>query len=195
MGEVKPYEDEVHDAKMLVMETSLSGELVRLANELRGLAEADYHTRDFTLQALQKALAEIIAAFPRYRTYLPHGQDEAKTIVREAVGAAKRRNPATEKSVYDFIERCLLDEREGDLEPAREAIVGRFQQFTAPVTAKGVEDTTFYRYLPFRRAQRGRRRTRPLFYRTARLSRPRPLPRLPLSRELAGNRHPRPQTR
>ena len=149
MGEVKPYEDEVHDAKMLVMETSLSGELVRLASELRRLAEADYHTRDFTLQALQKALAEIIAAFPRYRTYLPHGSEEAGTIIREAVGAAKRRNPATEKSVYDFIERCLLHEREGELEPAREAIVGRFQQFTAPVTAKGVEDTTFYRYLPF----------------------------------------------
>ena len=149
LGDVKPYEDEVHDAKLLVMETSLSGELVRLASELRGLAEADYHTRDFTFQSLQEALAEIIAAFPRYRTYLPHGQDEAKTIIREAVGAAKRRNPASETSVYDFIEGCLLNEREGDLEPARGAIVGRFQQFTAPVTAKGVEDTTFYRYLPF----------------------------------------------
>ncbi len=149
LGDFKPYESEVHDAKMLVMETSLSGELVRLASELRGLAEADYHTRDFTLQSLQAALAEIIATFPRYRTYLPHGPEEAATIVREAVGAAKRRNPATEKSVYDFIEGCLLSEREGDLEPAREAIVGRFQQFTAPVTAKGVEDTTFYRYLPF----------------------------------------------
>jgi (1->4)-alpha-D-glucan 1-alpha-D-glucosylmutase len=139
LGEVKPYEDEVHDAKLLVMETSLAGELVRLANELRRLAEADYHTRDFTLQSLQEALAEIIAAFPRYRTYLPHGQDEAKTIIREA----------TELSVYDFIERCLTETLAPELEPARAAIVGRFQQYTAPVTAKGIEDTTFYRYLPF----------------------------------------------
>ncbi len=149
LGTVKPYEDEVHDAKLLVMETSLSGELVRLAAELGRLAEADYHTRDFTLQSLQEALAEIIAAFPRYRTYLPHGEDEAKTIIREAVGAAKRRNPVTEQSVYSFIESCLLEAREGNLETARSAFVGRFQQYTAPVTAKGIEDTTFYRYLPF----------------------------------------------
>ena len=149
LGTVKPYEDEVHDAKLLVMETSLAGELVRLSTELERLAAADYHTRDFTLQALQDALAEIIAAFPRYRTYLPHGADEAKTIVGEAVEAAKRRNPATEKSVYDFIQSCLLTEREGELELARLAFVGRFQQYTAPVTAKGLEDTTFYRYLPF----------------------------------------------
>ena len=149
LGTVKPYEDEVHDAKLLVMETSLAGELVRLSTELERLAAADYHTRDFTLQALQDALAEIIAAFPRYRTYLPYGADEAKTIIGEAVEAAKRRNPATEKSVYDFIQSCLLDEREGELELSRLAFVGRFQQYTAPVTAKGLEDTTFYRYLPF----------------------------------------------
>ena len=149
LGTVKPYEDEVHDAKLLVMETSLAGELVRLSTELERLAAADYHTRDFTLQALQDALAEIIAAFPRYRTYLPHGADEAKTIISEAVEAAKRRNPATEKSVYDFIQSCLLDELEGELELSRLAFVGRFQQYTAPVTAKGLEDTTFYRYLPF----------------------------------------------
>ena len=149
LGTVKPYEDEVHDAKLLVMETSLAGELVRLSTELERLAAADYHTRDFTLQALQDALAEIIAAFPRYRTYLPHGADEAKTIIGEAVEAAKRRNPATEKSVYDFIQSCLLSEQEGELELARLAFIGRFQQYTAPVTAKGLEDTTFYRYLPF----------------------------------------------
>ncbi len=149
LGTVKPLGEEIHDAKLLVMETSLSGELVRLSYELERLAEGDYHTRDYTLQSLQEALAEIIAAFPRYRTYLPHGRAEAETIIHEAVAAAKRRNPATELSVYDFIETCLVQERDDALEPARQAIVGRFQQYTAPVTAKGIEDTTFYRYLPF----------------------------------------------
>lgn len=149
LGDFKPLEEEIHDAKLLVMETSLSGELVRLSYELERLAEGDYHTRDYTLQSLQDALAEIIAAFPRYRTYLPHGRAEAEAIIHEAVAAAKRRNPATELSVYDFIETCLVKERNDDLEPARQAIVGRFQQYTAPVTAKGIEDTTFYRYLPF----------------------------------------------
>lgn len=149
MGTVKPYADEVHDAKRLVMDTSLAGELARLANELDRLSEADYRTRDFTLPSLQEALAEVIAAFPRYRTYLPHDPEEAAKIITEAVEAAKRRNPATELSVYDFIRRCLLEPGPEALEEARKAFVGRFQQYTAPVTAKGIEDTTFYRYVPY----------------------------------------------
>jgi len=149
MGEVKAYDDEVHGAKRLVMETSLAGELTRLAGGLDGLSEADYRTRDFTLASLQEALAETVAAFPRYRTYLPYDQEEAAGIVREAISKAKRRNLASELSVYDFIERSLLGEVRGDLEEARRAFVGRFQQYTAPVTAKGIEDTTFYRFVPF----------------------------------------------
>lgn len=150
MGDYRPLEDEIHDAKMLVMETSLSGELLRLAVELEHLAEANYHTRDFTLQSLQDALAEIITAFPRYRTYLPYGKDEATAIIQEAVTMAKWRNPATERSVYDFIVHCLLETSEDEgLEPQRQRFVGRFQQYTAPLMAKGMEDTTFYRYLPF----------------------------------------------
>jgi (1->4)-alpha-D-glucan 1-alpha-D-glucosylmutase len=149
MGTVKPYADEVHDAKRLVMDTSLAGELARLANELDRLSEADYRTRDFTLPSLQEALAEVIAAFPRYRTYLPHDPEEAAKIITEAVETAKRRNPATELSVYDFIQRCLLEPGPEALEGARRAFVGRFQQYTAPVTAKGIEDTTFYRYVPY----------------------------------------------
>ncbi len=148
LGEITPFEDEAHDAKRLVMETSLTGELTRLAGELNELSEADYHTRDFTLDSLQEALAETIAAFPRYRTYLPFDRDEAKEIVREAVQTAKRRNLAAELSVYDFIERSLIGDVKEDLRGAQDAFIGRFQQYTAPVTAKGIEDTTFYRYIP-----------------------------------------------
>ena len=148
LGDYTPFEEEVHDAKRLVMETSLTGELTRLAGELNELSEADYHTRDFTLDSLQEALAEVIAAFPRYRTYLPFDKDEAKEIVREAVQSAKRRNLAAELSVYDFIERSLIGNVKEDLRGAQDAFIGRFQQYTAPVTAKGIEDTTFYRYIP-----------------------------------------------
>ncbi|MDZ7703099.1 MAG: malto-oligosyltrehalose synthase, partial [Trueperaceae bacterium] len=148
VDDVTPYDEEVHNSKRLVMETSLSGELFRLANALDRLSEADYHTRDFTLESLREALAEVAAAFPRYRTYLPHNAEEAAEVIRDTIARAKRRNPATELSVYDFIERSLVGEVREDLEEARRAFVGRFQQYTAPVAAKGVEDTTFYRYLP-----------------------------------------------
>ncbi len=148
VDDVVPFDEEVHRSKRLVMETSLSGELVRLANELDRLSEADYRTRDFTLEALREALLETIAAFSRYRTYLPHRPDEAREVIHEAIERARRRSVTLETSVYEFIERMLVGEVPEDLQEMQDAFIGRFQQYTAPVAAKGVEDTAFYRYLP-----------------------------------------------
>jgi (1->4)-alpha-D-glucan 1-alpha-D-glucosylmutase len=142
------FGDVVYHSKRLVMGTSLSGELFRLANGLDRLSEADYRTRDFTLEALREALAEIIAAFGRYRSYLPYDPDEARGVIREAIAKAKRRNPAFEHTVYAFIETILTGEVREDLTDEQRRLIGRFQQYTAPVTAKGVEDTAFYRYVP-----------------------------------------------
>ena len=138
----------VRTSKRLVMETSLPGELARLATELNRISEADYHTRDFTMGALREALEEIVAAFDRYRTYLPHDPEEAAEVVRRAVIRAKMASPAVDHSAYDFVGRVVLDEVEGPeaLAERRRLWGGRFQQYTAPVAAKGVEDTAFYRY-------------------------------------------------
>ncbi|MEX2535622.1 MAG: malto-oligosyltrehalose synthase [Trueperaceae bacterium] len=145
---VVPYRDEVVRCKRLVMETSLAGELTRLTNMLYRISEADYHTRDFTSTALRDALADIIAAFERYRTYLPFEREDAEEVLRHAVSEGKRLAQNTETSVHDFIFRCLSETFPVALEPTRQAFVGRFQQYTAPVAAKGVEDTAFYRYVP-----------------------------------------------
>jgi (1->4)-alpha-D-glucan 1-alpha-D-glucosylmutase len=145
-GAVVPYWVELYRSKRLVMETSLAGELFRLAYQLDRVSEADYHTRDFTFEALRIALAEVIAVFSRYRTYLPGGPEDAEQVVREAVHEARRRNPGRELSVYAFIEQVLLGRVEEHVKPVASLWVGRLQQYTAPVTAKGVEDTAFYRH-------------------------------------------------
>jgi len=142
-----PYADVVYRSKGIVMETMLSSELLRLAYELDRISEADYHTRDFTLEALREALEETVAAFDRYRTYIPHDPEGAREVVLEAVYRARQRNPAAERSVYDFLTRVVLGDVRDDLREMQQAWVGRFQQYTAPVAAKGVEDTAFYRYL------------------------------------------------
>jgi (1->4)-alpha-D-glucan 1-alpha-D-glucosylmutase len=143
-----PYRDEVVRCKRLVMQTSLAGELTRLAGMLYRLSEDDYHTRDFTTNALRAALADVIASFERYRTYLPHDPQDAEEVLTRAVADAKRRAENVETSAHEFVLRCLLGPLPEDREPARAAFVGRFQQYTAPVAAKGVEDTAFYRYVP-----------------------------------------------
>ena len=149
--EAAPYDEVVYHSKVLVMETALSSELFRLAYELDRLSEADYHTRDFTLEALREALAEVVAAFPRYRTYFPktseEAEQEARKVIQETIYKVRQRNPATEPTVYTFLQNVILGDVREKLQAKQEAWTGRFQQYTAPVAAKGVEDTAFYRYL------------------------------------------------
>jgi (1->4)-alpha-D-glucan 1-alpha-D-glucosylmutase len=145
--DVSSYPDVVYDSKRLVMGTSLAGELSRLAYGLDRISEGDYHTRDFTFEALREALADVVAAFSRYRTYLPHDRKDAERVIREAVYEARRRHPGGEPTVYTFIGQVLLGEVPPPLREATATWTGQFQQLTAPVAAKGVEDTAFYRSL------------------------------------------------
>jgi (1->4)-alpha-D-glucan 1-alpha-D-glucosylmutase len=69
-----------------------------------------------------------------------------------AVTRALARNPATEPSIFEFIRQMLRPARLADISEAeyvqRRRFAMKFQQYTGPVEAKGVEDTAFYRYTP-----------------------------------------------
>jgi (1->4)-alpha-D-glucan 1-alpha-D-glucosylmutase len=81
-----------------------------------------------------------------------HPDEQDERYIRSAIKAAKRRNPATSGSVFDFIQDLLLlkdPDRISDADRSeRRLFVMRFQQLTGPVMAKGLEDTAFYRYCP-----------------------------------------------
>ncbi len=140
------FEESVYRSKSLIIEQTLTSELARLAYELDRLSEANYHTRDVTLAALREALKEIIAAVDRYRTFLPHDEDDAREVVQAAIHRALQRNPAAEPTVFEFVEHAILGELREDLQDDQRAWVGRLQQYTGPVAAKGIEDTALYRY-------------------------------------------------
>ena len=148
------YPDVVYASKQLILDVALSSELAVLGRALARLAERQRHSRDFTLRGLIHALREVIACFPLYRTYIDGTETtvelQDRACVEVAVAFAKRRNPATSASIFDFVKNVLLlrDPDSAD-EPYRQeqrAFVRKFQQVTAPVTAKGLEDTAFYRY-------------------------------------------------
>jgi (1->4)-alpha-D-glucan 1-alpha-D-glucosylmutase len=142
------YANTVYRSKKLIIGQTLSSELARLAYELDRLSEADYHTRDVTLAALREALAEVVAAFDRYRTYLPYGDGETREVVEEAIHRAQQHKATAEPTVFRFVAQAILGELRDDLREAQRAWVGRLQQYTGPVAAKGVEDTAFYRHVP-----------------------------------------------
>jgi (1->4)-alpha-D-glucan 1-alpha-D-glucosylmutase len=91
----------------------------REVDRLRALFEVD-------------GIADALAALPIYRTYVEPSSGRVEEADREAIEAA------ADGRLADVLE---LRERGHD------EFVTRFQQTSPPVTAKGVEDTAFYRHL------------------------------------------------
>ena len=143
----------VYAKKRLVMRLAMANEVEVLGNMLDRLSEQNRWYRDFTLEALARAVRETIACFPVYRTYLTPGRPVSEVdrhVIERAIAGAKRRNPATEESIFNFLRDILLFRFPENLDDkARQEhvhFVLKFQQFTGPIMAKGLEDTAFYIY-------------------------------------------------
>ena len=155
-GLTSSFSDILYESKKLILRVAMSSELNVLSRRLDRISEQHRYSRDFTLNSLQDALSEVIACFPVYRTYVRAKQWQVnaddRLHIKSAIRAAKRRNPAISESVFDFIGSVLLlKDPEGLTEAERSErreFVMRFQQLTPPVTAKGLEDTAFYRFYP-----------------------------------------------
>ena len=139
-----------YECQHLVLRRSLASELNTVTNLLARIAQVERRSRDFTFNSLRQALAEVIASFPVYRTYITETISESdRRYIEWAVAAAKRRRFSTEAPVLDFVRAALLLELPAPTERIRNrmrAFVMKFQQITAPITAKGVEDTALYRF-------------------------------------------------
>jgi len=148
-----PYREIAYRSKQLILRLSMASELNVLAHQLNRFSERSRYYRDFTLNSLTQAMREVIACFPVYRTYVNAREERAgdrdRRYVEYAVAEAKRRNPARPRAVFDFVRDLLLKQADYIPESDREEylrFVGKFQQVTSPVTAKGIEDTALYIY-------------------------------------------------
>lgn len=152
IGPQPAYDELVFNNKKMVLRQLLPSELHRLAYLLDRIAQRHRATRDFTITGLAAALGDVIAAFPLYRTYItgPDISREDSAALRRAIDAAIARNPATPRDIFEFIHNTLKQQHTGPATDADRSAVRefarKFQQLTAPATAKGIEDTTFYQY-------------------------------------------------
>ena len=146
------FEDLANSTKKMVMLISLASEINELGHLLRDIASADRRHRDFTLNSLTFAIREVIAGLNIYRTYIDpetgRASREDELAIEQAVAEARRRNPRTDPSIFEFVGDTLLlrDDTTSDLAQQRLRFIARFQQTTGPVMAKGTEDTAFYQY-------------------------------------------------
>ncbi len=146
------FQDVLYLNKKLVMEVAMSSEVNTLGHRLNLITENNRLTRDFTLNSLTKAIIEVIACFPVYRTYIngPDVKDRDRHYIELAVSRAIRKNPVISESIFRFMKNVLLLGFNPDMDDEEKAswlnFTMKFQQITGPVMAKGVEDTAFYVY-------------------------------------------------
>jgi (1->4)-alpha-D-glucan 1-alpha-D-glucosylmutase len=146
-GETIGFEDLCRQNKLLVLRDILGSDITRLVSIFVQICESHRDHRDYTRPDIQRALREVVASFPVYRTYLVSGSSEVSTLDRhyitEATEKAKQHREDVDPELFEFIRDVLLLKYRGTIEGE---FVMRFQQFTGPAMAKGVEDTTFYCY-------------------------------------------------
>jgi (1->4)-alpha-D-glucan 1-alpha-D-glucosylmutase len=154
ISNISPRLDPVlKDAKRRVLETLLTSEFTVLTRLLARIAGGHYSTRDYSADSLRQALELYILHFPVYRTYLtPAGPTEHdRALISETIEKARTDWFAADDGIFDFLRDTLtMDLIKPGRPPHSAPRVRRFalkvQQFTGPMMAKSLEDTTFYRY-------------------------------------------------
>jgi (1->4)-alpha-D-glucan 1-alpha-D-glucosylmutase len=145
------WEDLVTTQKRRTLHRYFTPEILSLERHLRALAAMDRHGRDLAPQALARALREVTASLPVYRTYSRGDglSEDDRRVVHAAIEDAARRGEADPRAVA-FLGRVLLQQLPPGLSDGERStwlrFVLRWQQITGPAMAKGVEDTAFYIY-------------------------------------------------
>jgi (1->4)-alpha-D-glucan 1-alpha-D-glucosylmutase len=150
------FESLAFRSKQDVLNRMFIAEVNSLTARLKGISAGLRNARDFTESELRAAIIDFIAGFPVYRTYV---SAETRQLSGEEVGfvqrglrEAKARTRSIETRALDFLASVLSLERGNGSKEIRNELrefVIRFQQLSGPATAKGLEDTAFYRYTRF----------------------------------------------
>ncbi len=147
------------EGKLEILHTTLVSDVERLTNLLAVICDAYPAQRDHTRSELSSAIIALIAATPVYRTYVGPARGTASDvdagIVRGAAAQAQNNNAHIDSRLLDFVADLFVFGEPEDVATSDTASTGavrrdfllRLQQLCAAATAKGVEDTAFYRHL------------------------------------------------
>ena len=143
------FDDRELLARDQVLERSFSAQREAAVQTLYQIAISDLKTRDFSCASLRRVLSEILAHFPVYRTYAGVGHELAldRKYLSQAIERAKTTCLSSDVWLVEKLGRWLSGTPIGPKVATLQAIaLARFQQLSAPLCAKAVEDTAFYRY-------------------------------------------------
>jgi (1->4)-alpha-D-glucan 1-alpha-D-glucosylmutase len=148
-----PFAELGYQSNKLAMESLFTGDMNALAHRLAALAAHHRQARDVRVSELREALVEVSACLPVYRTYIhgPRISPSDRGYIERTLALARRRTSpeSISDAAFAFVRAVLLLEVPHYLESRRADWLDftmRWQQFTGPVMAKGLEDTANYRH-------------------------------------------------
>lgn len=133
-------------ARAQSLDRAFSAQLDAAAAALYRLAATDARDRDRPQAALRRCLTRILVHFPRYRSYAAEGL--GTDALHEAIAAAEPSCLSSDRDHLPRIADWLGSVPAGPHAALRHEAIRRFEQLSAPIAAKSVEDTAFYRYAP-----------------------------------------------
>ena len=141
-GRPMAFADEEVPARREILEVGFDAQLNGVTAALHRLSRDDRRTRDISAKKIRQGLIALLSHFPVYRGYDAGAKRSAmdETSFAKALAAAKQAAPESLHMVLDQLDRWLGQQ------PGDKVAGTRFQQLSAPVAAKSVEDTAFYRY-------------------------------------------------
>jgi (1->4)-alpha-D-glucan 1-alpha-D-glucosylmutase len=146
-GRSANFADEEVIARRDVLDGSFTSQLDAAAASLHRVAQLRLETRDTTFAGIRRGLVALLTHFPVYRSYGCNRRSSADDAAfTKAVAAATFDCRAADRPVIALLDRWLGGEPTSADDPLRCAASIRFQQLSAPLAAKAVEDTAFYRY-------------------------------------------------
>ena len=152
----KTFERTVESCRRNIIDSSMNSELSDLTNLLSDIVK-DLHTKNYTSKEdMRAAIREVAVCFPIYRTYSSSQVSVAdRRYMDQSIHFAmfhlgKKDIRGRYRRIVDDIRRILLFDFPRNIPRYQRMkwrlFVMRFQQLTAPIAAKGIEDTAFYIY-------------------------------------------------
>ncbi|MGB6535513.1 MAG: malto-oligosyltrehalose synthase, partial [Xanthobacteraceae bacterium] len=148
-GRAAHFRSEEIKARREILQRSFSSQLEATLDALVEITQGDLAMRDISRSALRRCLSEILVHFPVYRIYAEVGRSSAadRAILSRAVSRAAKSCLPGDRWLVELLGNWLIGR---PIRPAADSLqtiaLTRFQQLSAPLSAKAVEDTAFYRY-------------------------------------------------
>lgn len=143
------FEPEEELARRQILERSFFAQREALVETLSALAQSRLATRDYSRAAIRRCLTEILVSFRIYRTYarVDHTSPADQTFLSRAIARATQTCLPGDRQLLLALGNWLGgDSIHPSLDQLQNVALARFEQLSAPLCAKAVEDTAFYRY-------------------------------------------------